>query len=302
MNVNRRSDERVLLFADVVGSTRLYDSLGDDTASSLIRDRLRLLGEVVQTQHGRVVTEIGDELMCSFDAVADAAAAACEMNATLAEAAELAPSGTPPIKVRIGLNAGRALGKTEDLLGDTAKTAQWAAKNAKPEQILITQQVYDALPRIYRAVSRFVDDETWDFVALQHIELYELVWDVESVTACKDEQPAAVPARHAAVTFSLGDEDVVLNEKRPVVSVGRAPGNDLMIPFDFMSRQHFRAQFSRGRCTITDNSTNGTYVLLASNEVLAVRRETVPLRGSGRIYPGEPTPAKEPYAIHFVCR
>lgn len=302
MNTTTRNDQRVLLFADVVGSTRLYETLGDSRASALIRDRLRILADVVFAQHGRVVTEIGDELMCVFDDVADAAAAACDMNALLAEVTERDLREATPIKVRIGLNSGRAQGTTEDLLGDTAKTAQWAAKNAKPEQILITQPVYDALPRIYRAVSRFVDDETWDFVSLQHVELYELVWDVESVTACKEELPAPALDRCAAVVFALGTEEIVLDDKRPVVSVGRAPSNDLVLPFDLVSRQHFRAQFSRGRCTITDNSTNGTYVVLSSNENVAVRRETVPLRGSGRIFPGEPTPAKEPYAIRFSCR
>lgn len=302
MNTSVQSNERVLLFADIAGSTRLYETLGDDAANALIRERLRLLSDIVLTQRGTIVTEIGDEIMCCFDAVADAAAASCEMHAKLLEAAEDDAQGRTPVKVRIGLHAGRAHGSTDDLIGDTAKLAQWAAKNAKPDQTLITQQIYAALPRIYRAVSRFVDDETWDFVSLQHMEIYELVWDVEGVTACKDETPVTAPGRYASVVFSLGDNDVVLDDSRPVVSVGRAPSNDLVIPLELVSRQHFRVQFSRGRCTITDNSTNGTHVVLASDERISVRRETVPLRGSGRIFPGEPTPAKEPYAIRFVCR
>ncbi|MEE2983905.1 MAG: hypothetical protein VX929_11480 [Pseudomonadota bacterium] len=45
------------------------------------------------------------------------------------------------------------------------------------------------MPRLYRAVARYVDDETWDFISLEHVERYEIIWDVESITAYNGESP-----------------------------------------------------------------------------------------------------------------
>ena len=53
-----------VLFADVVGSTRLYESFGDDQAKQMIDDCLAALGGVVQQYGGRIIKTIGDEIMC----------------------------------------------------------------------------------------------------------------------------------------------------------------------------------------------------------------------------------------------
>ncbi len=292
--------ERVIMFADVVGSTQLYESLGNTVANPLIRNGLQALTEVVELHSGEVGVEIGDEIMCYFNTTDDAAAAACEMHAKLHERAETGEDKTP-MKVRIGIHVGPVRGNSDDLMGETAKIAQWAARNAKPDQTLVTLKTFEALPRIYKAVSRYVDDETWNFISLEHMEIFELIWDVESVTAYRDEETPTPDNRYHHVRFSIGTDAFILDEDRPVISVGRTKGNDLMIPHDLVSRQHFSAQFSRGRCTITDNSTNGTFIITDAKEKLVVRRDTFPLRGSGRIFLGEPSESKEDYAIHYTC-
>ncbi len=296
-----KPDHQIVMFADLVGSTSLYERLGDAEARRFTAEVLARMTSIVQDKHGRVVAELGDELMCFFAEPADAAAAACEMHARITEEFTVPPTNTLQ-KLRIGLHYGSALGDQEDLKSETAKIAHWAASNAKADQTLATLSVIDALPRIFRAVSRYVDDETWNFVSFEHVALYEIIWDVEAITAASLEQSPNAEG-YAQVSFSYGGDTVSLSPERPVISVGRGTQNDLIVKHDLISRQHFTAQFSRGRCTISDKSTNGTILVPDSDgTTLVVRRDTVRLQGSGHILVGSPEAANPGVSIYYECR
>lgn len=293
--------QQVIMFADIVGSTSLYEKIGDEPARELTARCMARMGEVVHARHGRVTAELGDEIMCFFQDPAEAAAAACELHARIAETFP-GDATTPPLKLRIGMHYGSVVGEKDDLMSETAKIAHWAARNAKSEQTLATVPVIDALPRIYRAVSRYVDDETWNFVSFEHVALYEIIWDVEAITAASVEKTKPEDRRCELVSFSVGGDSVVVNAERPVISIGRGTQNDLTVKNDLVSRQHFTAQFSRGRCTITDKSTNGTFVLPAGGGRHEVRRDTFPLSGSGVIVLGSPLQHGDVVAIQYVCK
>lgn len=293
--------QQVVMFADIVGSTALYESIGDEAAREITARCMTRMSEVVQTHQGRVTAELGDEIMCFFVEPADAAAAACELHAKIAEAFP-GDGNVPALKLRIGMHYGSVVGEKDDLMSETAKIAHWAARNAKAEQTLATVPVIDALPRIYRAVSRYVDDETWNFVSFEHVSLYEIIWDVEAVTAASVDQSRPEERRYELVSFSASGDAVVVSAERPVISIGRGTQNDLTVKNDLVSRQHFTAQFSRGRCTITDKSTNGTFVMSADGGRHEVRRDTFPLSGRGVIVLGSSRRHDDAVAIQYVCK
>jgi class 3 adenylate cyclase len=56
--------EMAVLFADIAGSTKLYDTLGDAQAKTLIDECLGIMRVVVARYAGRVIKTIGDEVMC----------------------------------------------------------------------------------------------------------------------------------------------------------------------------------------------------------------------------------------------
>ncbi|MDA0821565.1 MAG: adenylate/guanylate cyclase domain-containing protein [Proteobacteria bacterium] len=72
-----------LLFADISGSTRLYEILGDVAARTKVSDCLDMLKTVVERHNGIVIKTIGDEIMCTFETAEAAAIAACEMHEIL---------------------------------------------------------------------------------------------------------------------------------------------------------------------------------------------------------------------------
>ena len=79
-------DHQIVMFADLVGSTALYERLGDAEARRFTAAVLALMASIVAAKNGRIVAELGDELMCFFTQPADAAAAAaCEMHARVGE-------------------------------------------------------------------------------------------------------------------------------------------------------------------------------------------------------------------------
>ncbi|MDP6184499.1 MAG: hypothetical protein QF609_11845, partial [Gammaproteobacteria bacterium] len=60
------------------------------------------------------------------------------------------------------------------------------------------------------------------------------------------------------------------------------------------------AQFSRGRCTVTDNSTNDTMIYTDRDETpQLLKRDTLTLVGSGKIVLGQPSEVDDKYAIRY---
>ncbi len=285
--------------ADVVGSTALYEALGDARAREIVADCLDTLKSHLSEHHGRLIAEVGDEVMALFSDPTEAASAASDIHADLND--KYANDDERNIRLRIGLHYGPLPKSAQLLMSETTKIASWAAGKAKPEQTLATRALIDELPRLYRAVARYVDDETWDFISLEHVEVYEIIWDVESITAYNGEKPVHDAQAYDSVEFKYGDALVVINASRPVISIGRGPQNDLVVDKDLVSRQHLSAQFSRGRCTITDNSTNGSVVVNEDGSRAELKRESSKLLGSGVIIPGHPEGEELEFAINYRC-
>lgn len=301
MSAELKLDNRVMMSADIVGSTRLYETEGDARARELVASCLSSLKSLCDKHGGRVVAEVGDEIVAMFSDPGEAVGAASEIHAELHDQAEQDTDESPRLRLRIGLHFGPVPKGAELLRSETCRIANWAAGNAKPEQTLATRRVIDQLPRLFRAVSRYVDDETWNFVSLEHVELYEIIWDVESITAYNGEKPEQDAQAYDRVTFVHGDQTVVLDASRPVISIGRDTNNDLVVRKDLVSRQHLSAQFSRGRCTITDNSTNGSVVVAEDGNRYEIKRESFRLMGSGVIIPGHPENETSEFTIAFRC-
>ena len=66
-----------ILFADVSGSTRLFETRGDVEARRLIASVLDALSGICRQYGGHVVKTIGDEIMCTLPGPLDGLLAAC---------------------------------------------------------------------------------------------------------------------------------------------------------------------------------------------------------------------------------
>ena len=86
-----RDLEVAILFADVVGSTQLYDKFGDSKASATVALCLDVMKDSTRQFNGTVIKTIGDEVMATFPTVDDAMAAASSMQSRLSNDKDIGP-------------------------------------------------------------------------------------------------------------------------------------------------------------------------------------------------------------------
>lgn len=296
MTGQARTATRYIVVADVVGSTRIYDLLGDTRGKAFVTRTLQGLARIIAGYNGTIVATVGDELVAAFSSAGEAAATACEMH--LAVRAEPDETQGVGMSLRVGIHGGNVQVEPFELMSETVAISRHVSRLAKAEQTLVTGIVHEQLPGIYRALTRYVDREPWRGMTTTQIDLHELVWEVEGLTAHASGPPVPTQAR---VVLTLGATEYVVDERKPVLTAGRAPLNDIVSDFDLVSREHFTITLRGGRCTLADSSTNGTFVVADDGTQTEVLRESRPLKGSGRIWFGRPSPENADYAIRFRC-
>jgi adenylate cyclase len=293
--------ELAILFADVVGSTRLFEAMGDVRARDMVAICIDVMREATEQHHGTLIKTIGDEVMSTFPTADDALNAAGQMQKQISAHTELRVDGQP-VAIRIGCHFGPVVLENRDVFGSSVHTANRMTSQAKAGQIITTSATVERLSPEWRASVRQID------VAVirgqgGEVALYEVLWQTEDVTSmlpsiALNGREARRPRR---LRLSVQSTEVVLDEQRTHVAIGRADDNDIVIRGNLISRLHARIEFSRNRFTLTDQSTNGTFVKISGEEEAFVRRDSIPIKGEGLIGLGRIPDRDSPLTIHFVC-
>ena len=143
-----------VLFADVSGSTQLYDTLGDVRARTIVARCIAVMTEVTHRHGGTLVKTIGDEVMTTFPDPVEAAEAACEMQEAIT--GEMVVEGRP-LAIRVGFHFGPTLLEEADVFGDAVNLAARMASQAKSGQILTTGGTVEHLTGARRKSCRQID-------------------------------------------------------------------------------------------------------------------------------------------------
>jgi adenylate cyclase len=269
--------ELAVLFADVSGSTKLYEALGDTQAKVLIDEALSGMKGVTERHRGRVIKTIGDELMCVFPDAERGFLAATDMQ-TLVNA--LAVMKGVKRMIRVGFHAGPVIEEKGDVFGDTVNVAARMAGIAKGMQIMTTRTTVDALPAALRASTRPIFALAVKGKA-DDLAVCEVLWQEG------DDLTMAAVSTAAEIRFELelrhGAKEIVLGSEIKAAAIGRDAACDIVIADPKASRTHARIERRRDKFFLTDQSTNGTYVTFSGEPEIVLRREEVMLRRSGRI-------------------
>ncbi|HSV17784.1 MAG TPA: adenylate/guanylate cyclase domain-containing protein [Casimicrobiaceae bacterium] len=269
--------ELAVLFADVSGSTRLYEELGDEAALSTIARCLAVVKDACDGHQGRLIKTIGDEAMVVFPAADHAAEAAAEIQARIAEEPS---AGTQRLALRVGFHYGPALEAGGDIFGDSVNVAARLVGFANRAQVITSADTAAALSPWLRARTRELDSVTVRGKQ-RDIRIFELLWQdaPEDLTALASRHampPARMRLFHAGHERLLGDDSVT-------VAMGRDAQNDIVIADRMASRMHARVERRSGKFILVDHSSNGTYVTIDGDQPIRLRREELVLRGQGRI-------------------
>ena len=137
--LDRVGGTATILVTDLVGSTAMFDRLGDDKAERLLRTHLGELRDLVRAFGGVEVKSTGDGIMAAFPAAWLATECAVAMQRSLHlrnEAVEA--SGYEPLHVRIGLHSGDATADRHDYYGIAVAVAARLCDKAPPDGILVS--------------------------------------------------------------------------------------------------------------------------------------------------------------------
>lgn len=296
--------ELAILFADVVGSTRIYEVMGDLRARDMVLTCVEIMRSATEQHHGTVIKTIGDEIMATFPTANDALNAASRMQHDIRTHAELKVEGQP-IAIRIGGHFGPVVLESRDIFGAAVHTANRMTSQAKAGQIMVTSAMVARLAPEWQSAVRQIDVATLKGKSNED-ELYEVLWQKEDATSmlpaiALDAASAREKQHPRRLRLRFQGQEIVLDDARASLAIGRAEENDLVIKGNLISRLHARIELNRNKFLLIDQSTNGTFVTTREGEEAFVRRDSMQLRGEGLIGFGRVPESGSSLVVRYVC-
>jgi class 3 adenylate cyclase len=292
-----RDLEVAILFADVVGSTQLYDKFGDTKASETVAVCLDVMKDATHQFNGTVIKTIGDEVMSTFASVDEAMGAAVMMQSRIS--AESRQDDRIPVSIRVGCHFGPVVQEQNDIFGAAVHTANRMTSQAKARQIVISGETVEEMSAQLRDQTRQIDVATVRG-KMDEVALYELLWNPEEATSMLPTIEWENRGRKVSkMLIVFRDQSVEVSDSRKSASIGRADDNDLVVKGNLISRIHAKVELRRGKFFLVDQSTNGTFLLNLRGEEIFVRRDSTELHGEGTIGLGRAEQPGASLAIHF---
>ncbi len=273
--------EVAILFADVVGSTKLYEQLGDVRARDMVGTCVEVMRSATDHHHGTVIKTMGDEIMATFANADDALDAGAQMQREITHHPGLKVNDHA-VAIRIGCNFGPVVMEARDIFGSAVHTANRMTSQAKAGQIITTATMVEHLSNEWRASVRQIDVATLKGRSSE-FALFEVLWQPEESTSMVATISAGDSDKPQRLRLRYQGQEVLVDHGREIITIGRAEDNDLVIKGNLISRLHARIEMNRNKFTLIDQSTNGTFVAVKDGEDTFVRRDSMQIRGEGMI-------------------
>lgn len=268
-----------VMFADVSGSARLFERLGDTEAMHAVERCLKRMNRSIDGYRGHTVQIVGDELLAAFESAEDACQASIDMQQRIAD---LPPVSGLKLTIRIGLHVGLVTEESDgQLSGEVITSAARIVGAARRDQILASSHLINELPKSgtvnYREMQNLdpipQDDE--------QLSLFLIEWVSQSINDAASNNPSILPARRLCVRYR--GKAHLLDDKTPVLTLGRDLGNKLQVEDRKASRLHARIERRSDGYYLVDTSTNGTFVCFTGKQEILIRRHEILLEGNGGI-------------------
>ncbi len=284
--IPQNAEKLAILFADISGSTTLYETLGNLVARQMVVRCLGMMIARLAAHRGTLIKTIGDEIMCSFPDAEAALRAACDMQDAVENGR---PGGDTPMYVRIGFNYGEVLREASDVYGDVVNVAARITEVARARQILATHAAVETLPPELRHKARHIRRASIKGRQAQ-LDLFQIGWRTDDAELVRVGNPAhrkpeglqeQLVLRHLEQQFTLRDRNMS-------ASLGRSKACAIVVGDESALDRHAIVQYQLGKFFISDHSAAGTYVRFSGGDTVHIVGEDTMLRGSGSILLGRP--------------
>lgn len=287
-----------VMFADVAGSTRLYERLGNQIANKMIGGAINLASGIISHHQGVVIKHIGDEVMCRFSNADNALQCACEIHETMEKQPVEQGVG---LVFRIGINWGAAILQADgDIFGDAVNLAARMAGVAKARQIITTEFIKQKLSTA-ALVSKCREIDCIHVKGkTKAISIIEVMWepnDTTHMSTIVSNSFAQITENTLSIYYQHKKHE--LESSSEAYTFGRDIKCNQMISSSLASRFHAKIVCRRGKFILVDESTNGTYLQMMSNNPIFLKREELVLQGKGVISFGEEISTNSDFLLRF---
>jgi adenylate cyclase len=292
MEVQRDNIEAAVLLADVVGSTPLYESAGNDIALGQIAEWRERLCVLVRANGGEFISSKGDDVLSIFSDATGAFRTASQMRA----------QRRLPISFHAGLHYGPIIRVGNDIFGDAVNMTARLASIANPGEVIMSQGFVDQLATDERQSLSSLDKMTFKGKS-QPCIIYRFLDEDEAVNTQISIGRGASEMREVAtcavfVTLRYNGQAMSCGDNQSL-SIGRSPNCDLVINRQWVSRRHATISVANGRVRLAERSSSGTFLSMGRGQEMLVRREDVLLLGSGTMSPGTQCTSSDAQVICF---
>jgi class 3 adenylate cyclase len=284
-----RISDRTVLFADLRGSTALYETLGNAEATSVVTHCVNALAAPVNGNSGHVVKTLGDGLMAVFESPMPAVQASMQMHDLLdgmvTRGSERgASSGLRGLRLQVGLARGEVVEMAGDCFGDAVNVAARLLDHAGDNETLVTVDVLQGLALDMRSRFRSLDKLALRGRA-EPVQVHVMggrrgANSEMAVTQFGDVGDMQEPD---GLRLMWGGQHLVFASEQMPVVLGRSPQAAFCVDDSRVSRSHARVDWHSGSFQLADLSYNGTYVRFNDGEIVSLRRGSCTLHGSGSI-------------------
>jgi len=291
---------RTVVFADLSGSTRVFELLGDIEAAKLMTQQTDWMSAMCEQYGGKVVKLLGDGVLMLFTASDDAIEAAVAMQRRHQRRLPKWPRKLR-MHLRIGVASGRIVAMREDCYGEAVNLASRLSDLAGEGQIWAADSVLREQGGRLPVPARDLGLISVQGLAHQR-RVFQVEWDnrpeTDLLTLLGEEDPSIVhlAADPAFLELkSLHERSVFPVAKLPI-HLGRDAQADLVLRDPKVSRRHAHITWANSAFILTDTSSYGTWIRFSgSGSELRLRRGVCMLHGRGDIACG--TPFTDPDAV-----
>lgn len=297
--------ETTVVFADLAGSARIFEAMGNARATATVTHLIQMLGNQCEAHGGRVVKTLGDGIFAIFPHSLDAVAAVIQLQRGHRKRVV---TWTVPLRMelQIGVARGEVVEVDGDFYGDAVNLASRLSDMAGSGQIWAAEGVVQDLPEgdfRHRSLGPITIRGKHEMPVV-----YRVYWHEDYFSPFLT-IPAELPLQVASdsaigqIEFARLGVRSTFNAQEMPIHLGRVNEAHFIISDPRVSRLHARLHLRQGSFVLTDISSYGTWVRFHGNgevsQELALRREECLLHGEGEISFGAPLSESSSPTITF---
>lgn len=288
------STHSTVVFADLTGSTRVFEAMGNARATEAVTRLIQWIGAVCETHGGHVVKSLGDGIFATFASGPAAIAAVLELQRSHLKRLQTWPPAVR-MELQIGVASGEVVEVDGDCYGDAVNLASRLSDLAGPSQIWATDSV---VVQLRGSDVRHRNLGPINIRGRNELPIvHRIDWQDDASGFMTMPASLMVPPRQSDSSFGqielawLDVRSIFRSDELPI-HLGRVDEAQFVVNDPRVSRLHARIEARGGTCVLADVSTYGTWVRFhgpgGHSGEIPLRREECVLHGSGEIGLGAP--------------